>query len=540
MRGRQELLARLGEKPRNLLIIGGGIIGAGIARDAAMRGLSVALIEQGDFAGGTSSKTSKLIHGGLRYLEHGQWRLVAESLRERSTLRAIAPECVHPLTLLLPVYEGDPRALWKIRAGLWLYDVLAWRHNVRTHRMLSARRAQTIEPRLRGEGLRGAGLYGDCRMDDARLCLANILQAMQLGATCANYVRLRSFLTMSGHVCGAVAEDVFTGSQFEIHAQAVVNATGPWSDAIRRMSDPRAEPRLAPTKGIHLILPRVAQQALFVQARRRGRMIFVVPWGDDYSLVGTTESDVTGSLETLRADADEVGYLLDEINRVMPGCAQASDVIATFAGARPLLAFSGSPTSASREHRVEIDRSGVVSVLGGKYTTYRLIAQQVVDGLVRRHQWVTDRCLTDQVRLFETIHPVALARWQEVTRTIDPDLLARLFTRYGAGVFRALELLEQEPGLIRPVCPHHEDLEVELAYALRHELAWTITDVMARRTRLAWSACQGLDALSTLAGFFRRYAGLSTEAIEGQISDYHRFLKQGLAFRSADAALVHQ
>lgn len=538
---RAALLGRLGTQRHDLLIVGGGIVGAGVARDAAMRGLSVALIEQGDFASGASSKTSKLIHGGLRYLEHGHMRLVVESLRERQVLRTIAPSLVRPVSLLLPVYEGDGRPAWKISAGLWLYDLLAWGRNIpacaagaagrRSHRMLSSRRALALEPGLRMDGLRAAGLYADCQTDDARVCLANLLQAASFGATCCNYVRLRTLLKAGGRLCGGVGEDVLTGRTVEIQAGAVVNAAGPWGDRVRALSDKGARERLAPSKGVHLILPRVAQQGLFVQARQDGRMFFILPWGA-YSLVGTTEAPVDGPLETLSASAEEVGYLLEEVNRVLPGShVREDDIVATFAGARPLLAFAGEATRASREHRIEEDRWGLVSVLGGKFTTYRVMAQQAVDRLIAARRVRAERCLTDQVSLLETPQPVSLHRWQEITRAIDPDLLARLLIRYGTGAFQVLDLLAHDRALAQPVCPHHEHIEAELVHAIQGEWACTITDVLARRTRIAWSSCQGLDLLSTVTGLFRRYGGASREAMERQVEDYQRFLAASLAFR---------
>ena len=533
MTSRDASVARLRGQRFDVLIIGGGIVGAGIARDAAMRGLKVALIEQGDFASGTSSKTSKLIHGGLRYLEHGHLRLVFESLQERHVLRTIAPSFVHPLSLLLPVYAGDLRPAWKVNVGLWLYDLLATGRNIRTHRMLGARRALALEPGLQVDGLRAAGLYADCQMDDARVCLANILQAVSWGAVCCNYVRLRELIKADHRVCGGVAEDVLTGRSLEIQAHVVVNATGPWSDRVRRLSESDAPKRLAPSKGIHLIVPRLAQEALFVQGRADGRMLFLLPWGE-YSLVGTTETAVGDSLDALAASSDEVGYLLDEVNRVLPGSRlDESDIIATFAGARPLLASAGTSTQASREHRIEIDRWGLVSVMGGKFTTYRLIAQQTVDLLVTRHRWRVDRCLTDQVTLLEMIHPVSVEYWHGLTRQIDPDLLARLLTRYGAGTFPILQLLSRDPALSQPICPHHEVIQAELVHAFQGEFAATLTDVLARRTRIAWSSCQGLDALSTVADLFQRYGRLTPARVGQQVEHYQQFLAQSLAFRRA-------
>lgn len=534
---RDTLLAQLSGLRYDVLVIGGGIVGAGVARDAAMRGLKVAVVEQGDFASGTSSKTSKLIHGGLRYLEHGRVRLVFESLRERRILRTIAPSLVRPLPLLLPAYQGDTRPVWKIRAGLWLYDVLAARHALQPHRLLSARRALEREPALRVDGLKAAGVYADCQMDDARLCLANILQAVRFGAVCANYVRVEALLKANGRLCGATLRDVFTGRRFDVRAAVVVNAAGPWGDRLRRLSDAAALPRLAPTKGIHLILPRLAQEALFAQARADGRMLFVLPWGA-YTLVGTTETSVGESLDELAASADEVGYLLEEVNRLLPGShVDADDVIGTFAGARPLLAFAGRPAGrASREHAIEVDAWGLISVLGGKFTTYRHMSRQAVDGIVSRSRWRADRCLSDQVGLIEPLHAVTLAHWQDVTRPLDPDVLGRLLIRYGAGTLPLLQRVAQDPSLAQPVCPHHEVIEAELVHALEGELACTLTDLLARRTRIAWSSCQGLDALSRTAELLQRYGGWSAAQVEGHVAAYRRFLAEGLSFRPARPA----
>jgi glycerol-3-phosphate dehydrogenase len=531
MTQRATLLAQLPARRFDLLVIGGGIVGAGIARDAAMRGLAVALIEQGDFASGTSSKTSKLIHGGLRYLEHGQWRLVFESLRERQTLRTIVPAFVHPLTLLLPIYGGSARGAWSVQLGLSLYDLLAWRRAIRPHRMLSAHRALAIEPSLRVDGLRAAGLYADCMMDDARLCLANILQAMSFGAVCCNYVRLREFLTVDQRLCGGLVEDVLTGRSYEVQARVVVNATGPWSDRVRQLSEPGAATRLSPTKGIHLIVRRVAEHALFVEARRDRRMCFVLPWGE-YSLVGTTEGPISDSLERLSANENEVGYLLEELNRILPGGhVSEEDIIATYAGARPLLAFEGSATHATREHRIAVDQRGLISILGGKYTTYRVMAQDVVDLVLRTSRSKAQRCLTDQVSLLDTMHPVLLDHWRQVTRRVDPDLLARLITRYGTAAFHILQHLDRDASLGQPVCPHHEYIVAELLHGFQEELACTITDVLARRTRIAWSSCQGLDLLSTLTGLLRDHLGLPASTVHEHVEDYHQFLMMGQMFR---------
>ncbi|MBI2884948.1 MAG: glycerol-3-phosphate dehydrogenase/oxidase [Candidatus Omnitrophica bacterium] len=534
MARRNEILAQLRHQAFDLLVIGGGIVGAGIARDAAMRGLRVALVEQGDFAGGTSSKTSKLIHGGLRYLEHGRLRLVGEGLQERSTLLTIAPGLVRPLSLLLPVYRGDARRPSVVRAGLTLYDLLSASHAVRRHRWHAARHAARLEPRLRQGGLQAMGEYTDGMMDDARLCLANILQAVSFGAICGNYLRVIALEKALGRLYGAAVEDRRTGEVFDVRATVVVNAGGPWGDRVRQLSDRQTGLRLAPTKGIHLVVPRLATHGVCFQAHADRRVIFLLPWGNT-SILGTTESPVP-SLDGLRPTRDEAAYLLDEANRLFPDEALApQDVIGAYAGARPLLAFSGSSTSASREHRIEVDRFGLVSVLGGKYTTYRLIAQQTVDAIVRRWRFSVERCLTDQVSLLEPVHPVVLDRWQRVTQRIHPELLGRLLSLYGTGAFRVLELVEFEPKLAEPACPHHDYLLAELVYALQQELACTVSDVLVRRTRVAYSACQGLDFLSTLTELMGRYGHASREELDAQVAEYRTLLAESLAFRDASA-----
>jgi len=532
---REQRHAHLTASQFDVLVIGGGIVGASIARDAALRGLRAALVDQGDFASGASSKTSKLIHGGLRYLEHGRLRLVAESLRERHTMRTIAPTLVHPLSVMIPLYTSGSRPPWKVRVGLTAYDLLAGRRGIRGHRVVSARRAAALEPNLRIDELRAAALYADCQMDDARLCLATVLQAASFGAVCGNYLQLRELLTAQGRVCGGAVEDLVTGHAFEVRAKTIVNAAGPWADAVRRLSRSGAAPRLAPTKGIHLVVPRLSHEALLVEAHRDRRLVFVLPWGA-HSLVGTTESPVEGALEALQATTDEVGYLLDEVNRVLPGShLDAGDVVATFAGARPLLGFSGSSTGASREHRIEVDEAGLISVLGGKYTTARVMAQQAVDHVVGRLRCRVDRCLTDQISLMETPQPVALAHWQDVARSVDPDLFARFLVRYGSATTAVLRLIAQEPVLAQPVCPHHAYATAELIHAFESECALTITDILARRTRIAWSACHGLDALPVLTDVMQRYGAVSQERLTEQIDAYQRFIAAGLSFHHAAA-----
>jgi glycerol-3-phosphate dehydrogenase len=516
MTSRGERLALLGARRFDVLVVGGGIVGAAVARDAALRGLSVALVEKGDFGSGTSSKTSKLVHGGLRYLEQGRVGLVREGLRERRTLLRIAPGLVEPLALALPLRADDPRPPWQVALGLALYDGLARERSLGPHRMLSARAALRLEPRLEADGLRSAAVYSDCRMDDARLCLETALDAERRGAVCVNHAAVLSLARGPRGIEGALLEDGATGRRVHVSARAVVNATGPWADALRRESDPAAAPRLAPTKGVHLVLPRASSQALFVRSRDDGRMVFVLPW-EGHSLVGTTESEA-GDLDDLHATSDEVDYLLRVLARALPSVeAGPKDVVATFAGARPLLSYGkGSSTIASREHAVEVDRNGLVSVMGGKYTTHRSMAEAAVDVVVERFGFPARPCATARAPLRRPARESRLDLWRDVAGLLSPDRLRRILLRYGQSAWDVLALVREDPSLAEPVCPHHDVALAELAHGARSEAATTVEDLLLRRTKVGYSRCGATESLPRVAAVLARHAGLPAEAVEAQ------------------------
>jgi glycerol-3-phosphate dehydrogenase len=457
---------KLTGKTFDLLIIGGGILGAGIARDAAMRGLSVALIDKGDFASGTSSRSSKLIHGGFRYLEQFEFALVAESCRERRVLQQIAPQRVKPIPFLLPVYSGDPRPLWKMRLGMTLYDLLALYRNTARHRTLSAEAAIEAEPSLNPRGLRGAILYYDCQEDDARFCVDNILHAVELGAVCVNYCEAAGFMSNGKRVAAVRARDILTGDVFDVSARVIVNAAGPWVDEVLRLSnDGKATSSLSPTKGAHLLLPRVTRTHAFCfQARRDGRIMFVLPW-NDCSIVGTTDTDFAGDPGHAHAEPADVDYLLEHLNQLIPNAGVGrADVITTFAGVRALLnSDADNPSARSREHRISRSGENLITVAGGKYTTYRLIARQVVD------------------RVYD-----ALGRRSPPCRTGEIGLPP--YQGNGVGT-----LLSQNP-FVR---------DSDIVRACGEEMATSVSDVMYRRTGLALSR-QGngptAEAVSRLSG----------------------------------------
>jgi glycerol-3-phosphate dehydrogenase len=311
---RAEMWDRLGGEV-DLLVVGGGITGCGIARDAAMRGLSVALVEMRDFAFGTSSRSSKLVHGGLRYLEHYEFSLVFEAVSERRTLLDIAPHLVNPLGFLFPVYEGGKRNLWFINAGMWVYEGLSLFRSPKRYRKLSRSEVETMEPALRHAGLKGAPLYYDCATDDARLTLENAIDAARMGSAVANWTRLTSFLkNENGRVVGGVVQDALTGELKEVRAHAVINATGPWTDRTVAMSKPLSTGELLrPTKGVHIVVHRdklPVEHAVVCSHPTDGRVLFAIPWGDQ-TYIGTTDTDYRGDPADVHATGSDVDYLID-------------------------------------------------------------------------------------------------------------------------------------------------------------------------------------------------------------------------------------
>jgi glycerol-3-phosphate dehydrogenase len=367
----------------DLLVIGGGITGAGILRDAVMRGLRAALVDQGDFGAGTSSRSSRLIHGGLRYLEHGQLRLVFEALRERSILLRIAPHLVHPLPFAFPVFKGDRVPRLKLALGLGLYGVLASGGNVPRPRIFGKAGMLALEPNLRVKGLTGGGLYYDAQCDDARLVIGTLRSAIAHGAHACNYARVTALVTENGRVTGVdlVGE---VGQVAQIGAKTVVNATGPWTDQLRRMEDSSAEPLLRMTAGAHIVVRRSRlghTRAITCLSPIDGRVMFILPWGD-LSYVGTTDTDYTGDPAQVHATQDDITYLLRSANSVFPHARlDTQDVIASWAGVRALIDghSSGPASSVSREHKIVKGPGGMISVAGGKLTTYRRMAAEVVD-----------------------------------------------------------------------------------------------------------------------------------------------------------------
>ena len=494
--------------PFDLLVIGGGITGAGIARDAAMRGLRVALVERDDFASGTSSRSSRLIHGGLRYLEHGQLHLVFEASRERRTLMRIAPHLARPLRFTWPMFDDARIPRWKVRAGLTLYDALALFRNVAPHRDIGADAVLALEPALRRRGLTAGATYFDAATDDSRLTLANLRAARLAGATIASRAEVTALIRDHGAVRGARVCHTPTGASFDVAARVVVNATGPWSDAIRRLADPAAPPSVRGTKGVHVALPRARvgnHGALTLLSPVDGRVFFMLP-ASATTIVGTTDTDYDGPPDSVRATAADVDYLLRSANAYFPDAHLApNDVVAAWAGIRPLIGGDARhPDALSREHAVTSTAPGLITISGGKLTTYRVMARDAVDAVQRalgqpvRHAATGDTPLPGGA--FTSLDGEVAAAAE---RTGAQALAAHLVSRYGSEWRDVWSLAERDRALARPIAPPLDDIAAEVSWAIEQEMALTLGDILIRRTHVAFETVDhGLRAAREIAPRF--------------------------------------
>lgn len=489
---RAERLARLDREQFDLLVIGGGINGAGIARDAAMRGLCTALVERDDFASGTSSRSSRLVHGGVRYLEYGHLHLVFESSRERRTLLRIAPHLVRPLRFTWPVYRGARIPRWKLSAGLFMYDALAAFRNVARARTLDAREVMQREPSLRRDGLVGGAEYYDAATDDARLTLANAVAAEESGAAVANYAGVTRLLHEHGRVVGAVVRDSLGGVGVTVRARAVVNATGPWTDAVRALDQAVTRSAVRATKGVHIAVSReriATHGALTLLSPTDGRVMFALP-STATTIIGTTDTPTDDRPDEVRASPGDVEYLLAAANAFFPAAhLTEQDVIAAWAGIRPLVAsaYTHDPGSASREHRIDQSASGLISVTGGKLTTYRAMAAEVVTAVERALGRRPSRSLTDRTPLpggeIRSLEESLRAAELEVG---DAVIARRLVEAHGARWQEVAALTAAEPALARRIVRELPYLLAEVVYAVEQEMAMTLADVLVRRLRIAY------------------------------------------------------
>ncbi len=470
----------------DLLIIGGGINGAAIANVAAGRGLKVTLLEKNDFASGTSSKSTKLIHGGIRYLENLEFDLVRESLKERFIQLKNVPHLVKPLGLIIPVYKTDRRPLWMMRLGVFLYDVLSGPYKIQSHRSLSVEEILRLEPGIKKEGLAGGLTYYDAQMDDARLVLENVLSARGKGAVVANYIEVVSFIKINGKAVGVAAKDVLSGKTFEARAKKVVCAGGPWTNALLKMENHRSMEKVRLTKGIHIVYKgKISTHALLMTSQKDNRVFFVIPWMGN-SLIGTTDTDYSGSPDGVSVQEEDINYLLNEANRVFPAVGfKKENIITTFAGLRPLVKEEGAPSKISRRHAILETFGGILFVMGGKYTTYRRIAQETVNRVlkVKSSEESTEYPLYGSGTFVQRPEEAALEY------DLDTETVQMLMDKYGTRYTDVLRLTRGDPFLKARLCSCSLAIKAQVVYALKVEMAQKPEDIIDRRLSLGYLEC---------------------------------------------------
>lgn len=506
---RAEHLERLraAENPFDIAIIGGGATGLGAAVDAAARGHSVCLIEQADFAKGTSSRSTKLVHGGVRYLKQGNVALVLEALRERGLLCRNAPHLVHGIPFVIPTYHWWEGPFYGV--GLKVYDRLAGRLGLAPSRFLS--RAEVIEhlPNIETDHLTGGVIYHDGQFDDARLAINLAQTAVERGAVALNYVRCEGFIKERGHIAGVLARDVESGAEMEIRARCVINATGVFADAVRHQDDPDAPALLSPSQGVHLVLPRdflPGDAAIMIPKTDDGRVLFAVPWHGRL-VVGTTDTPVADATLEPRALPEEIEFIFAEITRYLARDPQRSDVLSVYAGLRPLVKHAAASTAAlSRDHLITVSDSGLVTITGGKWTTYRKMGEDVIDhaelvgGLEHRP------CETQ-----------SLAIHGSTGETAGPEHLRM----YGADARGMADLIAGDGSLADTIHPKLEFQQAEIVWHVRHEMARTVEDVLARRTRaLLLDARSSIEAAPVVAALMARELQKDPGWVEGQVKAY--------------------
>ena len=528
----------------DVLIIGGGITGACAARDAARRGLSTAIIEKKDWAFGTSSRSSKLVHGGLRYLELFDFKLVFEACRERRRLLLNAPHVVWPQSFMFPVYKGDKNPLFIIAMGLWMYDFLALFRNVQSHQLHGPKRILEVEPELDHERLKGGGQFYDCSTDDARLTLSHVQSAHLEGACCLSYTRVLDLLHDKDKACGVRVRDEVEGEEFDIEARMVLNCTGPWTDAICRLDDPEAAPKLRPTKGAHVIVPwerAKATNALPIISPADERLMFLIPWGD-YALIGTTDTDYNEDYDTIHASREDVQYILDAANRSLPKARLTpDDVVSTYAGLRPLVVEGGGKdvkeSQVSREHSIYESHSGLITIAGGKLTTARSMAQELVDLAARRFEERfgvrAEKCATKNTPVFGVDGIDFSKRLERLAGDLrlDSDIVSKL-QLLGTGAVRVLAMLSEGGSMAERLGPDVPYIEAGVVYSAREEMVISLSDFMVRRSLIYYEDReQGLGCAAKVANILAGELGWDKKEKKRQLEEYRGVVELSRAFK---------
>jgi glycerol-3-phosphate dehydrogenase len=519
----------------DLIVVGGGIIGTGIARDASLRGIKTLLIEKEDFGYGTTSRSSRLIHGGLRYLRMLEFHLVGQDLHEREVLMNIAPHLVHPYPFIIPLANLFNEIVLSI--GVRLYDVMASGKSMPSHQHLSRREVLEIEPELEElKGLKGGLLYYDCQAPfTERLGIENVLSAAESGATVLNHAQLTGFIRDGNDVRGIEMLDCLSGETHKVKARLVVNAAGHWVDCVRDLLRGGPASTVRRTKGIHLVTPRLTQKALVLFSPVDGRLFFVMPWLD-YTLIGTTDTNYSGDLDAVCADKADVDYMLGGLHQVFPKLRQ-EDIIYAMAGLRSLAHIGGERASdITREHKVLDHKSrdgieGLVSVLGGKITAYRAVARDVVNMVCRKLK-VEAKCTTAEVPL-PGAPVVSQEKMAHAAResSLPLNTVRHLAALYGSRFSQVLKLVERNKCGGQRLCPHTPDILAQVEHSVKEEGAFTVADFLLRRTNAGLMSCQGLDAVETVAQEMGRLLKWSQAEQRRQVEDYRASAARGQHFR---------
>ncbi len=547
---RSHNLASLNSEHFDVLVIGGGVTGAGVALDAVARGYKVALVEKLDFASGTSSKSTKLVHGGIRYLPNFDFGLVHEALVERGILLQNVPFLVTPVGFVLPIYEGDRHPVgmpfttpggiglnFFLDVGLWLYDILAGRRNIARHRRLSREAVLKLAPTLVSQGLKNGFMYYDAQTNDARLTMALLRTAAQYGSTITNYTEVTSFIVEEGNVRGVHVHDKLTGQEIAVRARHVVNATGIFSEQVEALVDPEPLVQVEPSKGVHLVLSRedikLGDSAIVLPETEDKRILFIVPW-ESRAVFGTTDTG-SGDLDHPTASHEDVAYLLKYLNRYLSVNLTEADIISTYVGYRPLVRPRKSKLSTaklSRTHAVLESPTGLVSIVGGKLTTYRLMAQDTVDVLSKRDSSAI-------VHPTQSLPLQGSAGWNKlqseiekrgVTLGLSSRTLAHLGRNYGTEADKVLDIVANDPALSRLLIEDLPYIQAEVIYATRYEMAMTPYDILARRTSITLEDRQrGLGIVDQVAALMAKELQWSFEQQQSLISDYRNAIEGQIA-----------
>ncbi|WP_455285019.1 FAD-dependent oxidoreductase [[Eubacterium] cellulosolvens] len=536
-------LAKLAETEYDVVVIGGGMIGTGVSRDAAMRGLKTVLFEKEDFCYGTSGRSSRMIHGGLRYLANYDLGLVREGLREREILLRLAPHLVHPLKFLIPVYGGFLHKM-KLKIGMILYDLLSYDKSLPSHKYLDNAKVLEAEPALAESGLKGGYVYYDSQIAlTERLCMENVVSAQNHGALLVNHARVVGLVKRNGVVSGVKVEDVLSGKSVNFGSRLVVNVGGPWLDDVVREVRGKRQPLARTTKGIHLVTPKVTNDAVALFASD-GRAYFVMPW-IGFSLVGTTDTDYEEDMDAVKAEVDDVQYLRTEVEKAFPRTSW-NRIFYTMAGVRSLLRVEGVKESSVTRRHVIYDHEkkeglrGLISVIGGKLTAYRGISEDIVDVACHKLSSRTN-CTTANENL-PGADSGELERVRTHTRSvaseygISAEVLNHLVSLYGSRYREVIDYAKKDRRLRERICKTNLDIMAEVVHSIEKESALTLTDFMLRRSLIGFRQCEGLDCCAKVAKKMGKTLRWSTREISAQLKAY----RMEIAMRHACEKELHR